>query len=117
MKIIILQLARLGDIVQTLPTIQGLKKAHPGCEITLVVRSTFADAARISPHVDKLVEFSTQDILGPVAADPQDKAESLARLIRWVANELLGTEYDLLLNLTFTPASSYMASLIRAKDR
>ncbi|MBI3558052.1 MAG: glycosyltransferase family 9 protein [Deltaproteobacteria bacterium] len=117
MKIIILQLARLGDIVQTLPTIQGLKKAHPGCEITMVVRSTFADAARISPHVDKLVEFSTQDILGPTLTDPNGKAESLARLIHWVANELLTVEYDLLLNLTFTPASAYLASLVRAKDR
>ncbi len=117
MKIIILQLARLGDIVQTLPTVQGLKHAHPGCEITMVVRSTFADAARISPHVDKLVEFPTQDILGPVFENADDKAESLARLIHWVAHELLTVEYDLLINLTFTPASSYLASLVRAKDR
>lgn len=117
MNIIIIQLARLGDIIQTLPTIQGLKKSHPDCKITLIVRKTFADAARISPHVDKLIEMPTAEILGPVLSDANQKAESLARLIRWIGDEIAGEKYDLLLNLTFSPASSYLASIIDARER
>src|SRR5262245_22192285 len=123
MRIIVLQLARLGDILQTLPAIQGLKKAHPGCELTLVVRSTFADAARISPHVDNLVEFPSEEVLGPYFEDRADKTESLAQLGHWLASEILSRDgvvaapYDLLLNLTFSPASSYLATLIPARER
>ena len=88
-KILVIQMARFGDIVQTLPAIQGLKKADPGCHVTLVARSTFADAAKLSPYVDTVIEFPSEQILGPVFAAPSDKAESLARLIRWVADSLL----------------------------
>ncbi|MBI3544852.1 MAG: glycosyltransferase family 9 protein [Deltaproteobacteria bacterium] len=117
MKIIIIQLARLGDVIQTLPTVQGLKKQHPGCEITLVTRTTFADAARICPHVDKLVEFPTADVLGPCFNASPDKGESFTRLAGWIAENFLGTKYDLLLNLTFSPSSAYLSTLIDAAER
>jgi ADP-heptose:LPS heptosyltransferase len=117
MRIIVLQLARLGDIIQTLPTIQGLKKKYPGSEITLIARETFSDAARLSPHLDRIVEFPTRRILGPVLAGG-DKAEALDGLSRWLAENLLsGGEYDLLINLTFSPASAYLATMIPARER
>lgn len=117
MRIAILQLARLGDILQTLPTLEGLKKIYPDAEITLVVRSTFSDAAKLSPHVDKLVEFPAKDVLGPCLADRvSGRQASLDRLAAWISGELSG-KYDLLLNLTFSKASSYLASLIDAKER
>jgi len=124
MKILVLQLARLGDILQTLPALQGLKHKYPNSHITLVVRSTFADSARLSPHVDKVVEFPTTDILGEVIAKPEKATaqKALKKLTRWVAEDAIGLKnakapYDLLLNLTFTKASSYLAALIPAKEK
>lgn len=118
MKIAVLQLARFGDIIQTLPMIQGLKKKHPDSEITLVVRSTFVGAARLSPHVDKIVEFPTASVLGPVLTDGADgKAAAGLELARWISGAFGAEEYDLLLNVTFTRASAYLASLINAKDK
>jgi ADP-heptose:LPS heptosyltransferase len=117
MRIIVIQLARLGDIIQTLPAIQGLKKKYPGSEITLVARETFADAARLSPYLDRIVEFPTRRILGPVLSGG-DKTEALESLSRWLAENVLSEgEYDLLINLTFSPASGYLATMIPARDR
>lgn len=119
MRILILQLARLGDILQTLPTLQGLKKRHPGCHITLAVRAKFADAAQVSPHVDKVVELPTADVLGPVLLNGADgRIESQELLAKWIATNFLSDEpYDQVINLTFTRASSYLTTLIAAKSR
>lgn len=117
MRIAILQLARLGDILQTLPAIQGLKKKYPNSEITLVVRQKFSDAARVSPHVDKIVELPTALILEP-ALTAQNQAESLARLAHWIGSELIADgPYHKLINLTFTRASSYLAGLVPANEK
>src|SRR4051812_45505535 len=104
-KIIILQLARLGDIIQTLPTVQGLKAANPGCEITLVVRERFAAAALISPHVDKLVVLPTADLIGPALLSDAGRVISNDLLADWIVDNFAATRYDLLLNLTFSKAS------------
>ncbi|MBI2607075.1 MAG: glycosyltransferase family 9 protein [Deltaproteobacteria bacterium] len=119
MRILVLQLARLGDILQTLPAIQALKKTHPGSEITLVVRNRFADAARVSPHVDRIVELTTQDILAPCIerGGAEGKRTALERLSAWIGTAFDGTEFDLLVNLTFTEASAWLASIIPARER
>lgn len=118
MRIAILQLARLGDILQTLPAIQGLKKRYPNCEITLIVRQKFADAARVCPHVDRIVELPTATMLEPLLNGANDSQAALARLAQWINSNLVaGGPYHKLINLTFSRASSYLASLIPAHER
>ncbi len=113
MRIVVLQLARLGDILQTFPALQAIKKANPQTHITFVARNTFADAARLSPHIDKLIEFPSQEILGPYISipNPTTKQEALEKLKIWLG-EFAFLEYDHLINLTFSEASSYLAHLI-----
>ncbi len=128
MRIAVIQLARLGDILQTLPTLAGLKARHPGCIIDLVVREKFIDAAMLSPHADRVIALPTKAIMEPLIRDggkkedPQRKALSLAHLITWVADQFLENThklgpYDMVINLTFSEASSYLCQLIPGMDR
>ncbi|MEW6057365.1 MAG: glycosyltransferase family 9 protein [Bdellovibrionota bacterium] len=121
MKVIVLQLARFGDVIQTLPTIQGLKKKYPKSEITLVTRATFADAARLSPYVDNLVELPSKELLEPVVASKSSEESvfaALGSLGSWLANSVLrNSPYDLLVNLTFSKASAILSALIPATTR
>ncbi len=118
-NIIILQLARLGDIIQTLPTIQGLKKKYPDSKISLVVRSKFAEAAKISPYIDELIELPTKDILSNYVEKQtiENKTKSLNALTNWFQDQFSGKTYDILINLTFTDASSWFSTLISAKEK
>lgn len=117
--ILIVQLARFGDILQTLPTIQGLKRKYPDCEISLLVRSTFAEAAKLSPFVDRVIEMPTKDILGPYfeSRTQDSKARTLAKLIQWTMTDLKLKKYDLVINLTYSKASSLLTQLVPAKER
>lgn len=119
MKIAIIQLARLGDILQTLPAIQGLKTRFPGCEISLIVRSTFADAAKLSRYVDEIIELPTASILAPILSEPnaEGKAAALKELESWISGRFDGREWDALVNLSFSDVSSFIASIIPAKKR
>ena len=126
MRILVVQLARLGDILQTLPMVAGLKARHPGCTVDLVVREKFAEAALISPHVDRVISLPSKAILGPLVENPKAdknvKAVCLAQLITWVADEFLERThhdgpYDLTLNCTFSESSSYLTALIPSKER
>lgn len=118
-KIIILQLARLGDILQTLPAIQGLKKKYPESKISLVVRNKFSDAAKISPYIDEIIELPTKDILSFYVEKPsiESKQKSLDSLTNWYVQNFKNTQYDLLINLTFTESSSWLATIIQANEK
>lgn len=117
MKILVVQMARLGDILQTLPTIQSLRRLHPKAEISVVVRSTFSDAAKLSTCIDKLIEFPSNEILGPSIQDRTNNRKlSLGRLSRWIQKNL-SEKYDLCLNLTFSDASSYLTGMVDATEK
>lgn len=59
--ILLLQLGRLGDLIQTLPVIRRCKQAHPGCRVTLVCLEAFRDAVRESGGWDRLVPVRLED--------------------------------------------------------
>ena len=56
-KILILNMTRMGDLVQSTPVITGLKKLYPKASITLGVTSLFEEFIKKIPSVDKHVIF------------------------------------------------------------
>ena len=45
-RCLVIQLARLGDTVQSLMALRAAKQLYPQLEITLLTRETFSDAAK-----------------------------------------------------------------------
>ncbi|MGE0763287.1 MAG: glycosyltransferase family 9 protein [Bdellovibrionales bacterium] len=111
MRILVLQLARFGDIFITWPTLRALRRRYPGAEIHLVVRQRFRAAAGDCEAIDKLWCLDTAQILEPLLTDQGDVDVSLVRLTEWT--ELLSEQdFDLVINLSFSPFSSYLTSLV-----
>ncbi|MCB0391171.1 MAG: glycosyltransferase family 9 protein [Bdellovibrionales bacterium] len=110
MKILVIQLARLGDIYQTWPTLSALRREYENAEINLLVRERFSAAASNCPHIDKLIKLPTSEILTGVISYSDDSA-SLKKLSEF--SQLLKDEkYDKIINLSFSPFSSYLVSSI-----
>jgi heptosyltransferase III len=55
MKILLLQLKRIGDLILTTPAIVGLRERFPDAEVTLVVSSECADLLPAIPGVDRIL--------------------------------------------------------------
>jgi heptosyltransferase-3 len=115
MKILIQQLARFGDIYSSWPAINAFKRRYPNCEIHLLVRARFKEATAFLTSVDKVHVLETANVLEPLFHSSQDLAGSLMRLQSFVTG-LQHEKYDKIINLTFSPFSSYLTSLLKTDE-
>ena len=110
MKILVLQLARFGDIYMTWPVLRALRRQHPHAQIDFVVRSRFCEATIGLDCVDSIIEWNTREMLQPVF-DGDHQELSLSLISGWVKN-LKSQQYDRIINLSFSPLSSYLTHAI-----
>ncbi len=110
MKILILQLARFGDIYSTWPAFNALKRKYPTSEVHLLVRSRFQDATIGLFSVDRVHTLETAKILEP-CIELSNVQEALTHLGNFVGS-LRSEKFDKIINLSFSPFSSYLTSLL-----
>lgn len=108
MKILVLQLARFGDILTTWPALSALRRANPGAEIDILVRHRFRDACEGLTALNRVWTLDSDAILEPLLSEDASVEESLKRLEQFVA-KLTREKYELVLNLSFSPASAFLA--------
>lgn len=117
MKILVIQLARLGDIFQTWPTLHALKSS--GAEVHILVRPRFAAAAKSCDGVDKIHQFDTEAILTPILSHPIEGLSPSIEAVDSLMFELAEQNFDRVINLSFSPLSSWIAFDLehRARNR
>lgn len=111
MKILVIQLARLGDIYMSWPVLRALKRLHPNADLHLVTRAKFSAATEGLKVVDRHIQMPATNILEPLIRPICNVEESVERLDVFLA-DLKEEEYDWVINLTFSPASSYLVHAI-----
>ena len=112
MKILVLQLARFGDIFQTWPCLSALRRQYPEAEIQLAVRERYQAAAAGLTVVDKLVSMPTKSILSPLVFSEEGIEDSLIEMDRYI--DEFDSDYDQIINLSFSPFSSYLVDEIKS---
>lgn len=109
MRTLVLQLARFGDIYQTWPTLKALKRLSPKGELHVLVRERFHQALNgldgVTVHV-----WPTADILAPIYefGDIESAQAGLAQILK----PLSDLKFDRILNLSFSPLSSYLTDVL-----
>ncbi len=108
MEILVINLMRLGDLVQSTPVLRGVRRRHPEARITLLAMDLFEGAARLLPGVDRLLLFPGT-ALAPVL-DRQGWPAAVRQLAHWVKGHLWPAP-DLVVNLTPTVTAGLLARL------
>jgi ADP-heptose:LPS heptosyltransferase len=112
--IAVINLMRLGDLVQTSPVLRRLRAHYPNCRITLVVKDLFLETAKLLPGVDRLLPFPSVNI-----AMTLDKEggwpEAAQRLTAWLG-ESFPQPPDLAVNLTPSRMGSVLAYATGARE-
>jgi ADP-heptose:LPS heptosyltransferase len=98
LRILLLQLKRIGDFILTAPAVAALREAFPQAEIVAIVPANVAELAGCFPGLDCVLPYGGRSLNLPV----------------W-ASLLIG-EWDLCLDFTGTDRSALMAWLSRAKQ-
>lgn len=114
--IALLQLTRLGDLIQTVQAVQSFKASHPNYRIVLIARSQFAKPLNfiLKKYFDAIYTLDTQVIFN------NHQVEGLAKALEGLnifLDELKFEKIDALINLSFSKSSSHLASLISAQHK
>lgn len=107
MKVLVIQLARLGDVFQTWPTFRALSRA--GAEVHVLVRPRFRAATVGCSAIARVHEFRTDEILGPVLTNGKEGLVSSMTSLDDLLASLTAEKFDRIVNLSFSPLSSWLA--------
>ncbi|MEZ4872446.1 MAG: glycosyltransferase family 9 protein [Bdellovibrionales bacterium] len=112
MKVLIVQLARFGDVLLSAPSINSLKRTLPSdAEVHLLVRKRFSEIARFVKGVDSVKAWDTGKVLEPIIKTPEALTSSLC-IFEQEVSDLAAEKYDKIINLSYSPFSSYLVSLM-----
>ena len=105
MDIVVINLMRLGDLVQTSPVLRRLRAHYPESRISLVVKDLFQETAKLLPGLDRLLTFPSVDIAMNLEKGWPQAAQRLAAWLR----ESFSRPPDLAVNLTPSRMGSVLA--------
>ncbi len=111
-QILVIQLARFGDFLQTTPLLETLKTLNPGTRLSVLVDKGRAGLARNNPHVDEVISVDLNH-LASVARGELSISEKLKRLDKAVKS-LKAEHYGLVINLNYSRVAALLSNLVRA---
>lgn len=103
MKILILQLARLGDIYMSWPVARALKRKYPDAEIHYLVRERFSSAIEGLECVHRTHKLNTPQMFSEMLESTEKGVACLGEFM----DSLRAQNFDKIVNLSFSPLSSY----------
>lgn len=113
-RCLVIQLARLGDTLQSLMALRAAKQLYPELEIHFVAREQFASAAKRVPWLASITVLPTAKLVRPVLDGQRTPRESLGDLARWLT-PLAQEPWDILLNWSYSEPSSWLTALLPAR--
>jgi len=114
-RILLVNLMRMGDILQSTPVVAGLRRAYPEAEIHLAFNEAFAETvSRIDvDEAHPLPMGRLRDAL----ASPERFLDAFGELERFGRRLNEKGPYDLLFNQTPSPAAAALSDLVEARVR
>jgi ADP-heptose:LPS heptosyltransferase len=113
-NILILQLNRLGDLVQTVPLLRRMRREHPEARIVLVALEGFSGILADCGYFDSLIAIPLKDL--EELAEPSN-AERFPDLPPFSEHPEFRQNWDLVANLTNNPGSAVLCEKIPAGRR
>jgi ADP-heptose:LPS heptosyltransferase len=114
-EILIVNLTRMGDLLQTTPLMAGLKDKYPESRITLVLNSAFIGICKGIPFIDNLIDFDMKGYQQRLLQSEYSLVENY-RILEALIDRINQREFDLAINVTHSPISAILISLVRAKE-
>jgi lipopolysaccharide heptosyltransferase I len=115
MRILIIKLSAIGDVVQTLPALEALKKTYPDSEITWVVEEAAAGILEGHPFINRLLISRRKSWLRKLR-NPFTCLRGLGGIIGFI-RELRDTRYDIAIDFQGLLKSGIVIGLARAKRK
>jgi ADP-heptose:LPS heptosyltransferase len=114
-RVLIVNLTRFGDLLQTSPTIASLKRRHPDAHVTLMAEKNFADVCDDIPGIDRVYRAEL-DGFGRLMLEGGSQLLEAYRYVERVVAELRAERFDLALNFSSSKMSAVFMGLLQIPD-
>lgn len=114
-QVLIINITRMGDLVQTVPLLARLEQEWPGVAIDLIVDARLAPMAALLHGLRRVLTSDFSAIQNTSHAEAGGTDTPTPELMAWIQS-LATVGYDRVINLTFTRWSGVLASAIGAPD-
>ena len=114
MDILVINLMRLGDLIQTTPVLRCLRWQYPDSRVTLAVKDLFKESARLLPGVDRLLPFPSVNLA--MLLDQEGGWPEAARSLGEWLQDSFPRPPDLVVNLTPNGLGSILAYATGAEE-
>ncbi|MEJ2230160.1 MAG: glycosyltransferase family 9 protein [Nitrospirales bacterium] len=114
-QVLIINITRMGDLIQMIPLLARLKEEWPGVGIDLIVDREFAHVASLIPGIRQVLVFDFQRLMDESRVRARDVISLYQDLARWV-QPLLQVGYDRVVNLTFNRRSAFLVKCFECPD-
>ena len=104
MKVLVLSLLRIGDLILHQSLIDTFRRAHPGCELTLVVNDSSLSFAKTLAGISEIHVFPRLQLQTLLVEKNRNPHWAFAKLNEFLS-VLRSTKYDFVLDFTHTQLS------------
>lgn len=112
-KILVMNLTRLGDILQSTPLLAELKSRRPGVEIHYLAVSGFAEVCRYIPEIDRIIPFDFNAAIAISKAAIKNLPRRLVEMDAFITS-LQNERYEAVFNLSHSRISAILCHLLNA---
>lgn len=113
-NILVIQLARMGDVLQTTPLLVSLKRAWPDCKISILADSSTHDLARQCGAVDEVIPVDMQRLAS--AANEGTHAHLFYNRMRAQFDRLNALHFDCIYNLNLSEFAVLLSTVPRSSN-
>lgn len=110
-KILLVNITRLGDMLQATPTIAGMKMENPNCHITVLVEKQFSEVCRYIPYIDEVFSLDLSMVVRAISREQEGILDAFDYLSE-VVEDLRGRGFDYCLNMSSSAYTALLLNLI-----
>jgi len=114
-QVLIINVTRMGDLIQTGPLLSRLREEWPDVVIDLVVDRSFAPTAALLTGLRRVISCDFTRLLDDCRTQSKSLVTLMQEMTAWAA-PLRDVHYDRIVNLTFNRQTGLLASYIGAPD-
>ena len=114
-QVLIINITRMGDLVQMGTLLARLRDEWPGVVVDLVVDRQFASVASMLSGLHDIIAYDFHGLIEESRAFAKDTVALYREVASW-ADDLHERRYDRIINLTFNRSSALLAEYIGAPD-
>lgn len=110
-RILVAQMTRMGDVLQTSPLVRALKKRYPNAAITAMVRRMGKPIAECNPDISDVIVYEEDDLFLDLRSEDPDRLLKAYRQTDALIQRLKSGNFDVVYNCTHSLCSAMLFKL------